>query len=154
MRLKNYITLNELFDSNVPIKLDFKDDEKDYTWYNYEFKIDKIPYEFASTYNKEDDILDIEFTGDGDFSITNTGNALKVFSAVKKCLIDNLKIMKKENGTIPNSIRFEADVDEPSRVKLYNRFMKVLPKVLKDYKFDKKETVFGTKMYKFSKKGR
>ena len=157
MNIKDYL-LSELFDSNVPIRFKAKDEHKENSVYYYEFAIDDLMYNFtAEIYTDrhgiegEKRILNMEFAlGDfysrKDYHITGTGNALQVFSAVKQCVLDLFNKRLKEK---PDIISFSADDEEPSRVKLYDRFMKIIPRILKDFKFHKK--IFDEYIYK--KKG-
>jgi len=162
MRLKDYL-LTELFDTKVPIKLTLKDEHKENSVYTYEFGIDDLEYTFTGEiyHDKhgiegEETILSMEFALGGyydrkEYEITGTGNALKVFSAVKLCVIDLMKQLKET----PDIIEFSADYEEPSRVKLYDRFMKSIPKLLKNYKFDRREAGGGfSKEYIFKNKGK
>jgi hypothetical protein len=161
MRLQQYM-ITELFDTKVPIKLVDKNERKENSVYAYEFKVDDLAYSFTGELyhdrngvEGEVNILDLEFALGGyfdrnDYEITGTGNALKVFSGVKLCVLDLFKQLKIE----PDIITFAADDNEPSRVKLYDRFMKALPKLLKGYKFDRNVKGRFNKNYKFKRKGR
>jgi hypothetical protein len=155
MRLQQYM-ITELFDTKVPIKFVGKDGGISEIGYEYAFDVDNEKYRFRgffSHFSEHGSILSIEFDKDGSYEMTNvsgTGDTLKVFSAVKLCLLDLMKRLK----TKPDTITFDADVSEPSRVRLYDRFMKMIPRVLKGYKFDKKITTGTEKDYYFKKKGR
>ena len=143
MRLEQYI-LNELFDTKVPVKyIGLKGGRC--TW---EFKISEKEYKFMATQYEEDGDWEIQFalmknnSRWYDYDLTETGDALKVFSGVKACLLDLIKRMS------PFAITFSS-VGEISRDKLYDRFMSYIPKILKGYKSMGKE--YGE--YKYIKKG-
>ena len=157
MRLQHYI-LNELFDTKVPITFKGKEITTNSVVYFYIFDVDDdLTYEFNGYFypiSKEgnfyppsveyDNMLNIEFNlmnakgGGFGFAVQGTGNTGKVFSGVKLCLIDLMKRVKKDKHNV-EYIVFDCDKDEPSREKLYDRFTKLLPRIIKGFKFHKKE---------------
>lgn len=108
--------LNELFDTGgVKYNMNQVGNNLVYTfyidgsWYNAQF--DRVGnqshFHFADDTNNNND------TG-----ITGKGNAIKVFSTLKSIFLDAVN-----NHNVDN-IMLGADSSEPSRVKLYDRFMK------------------------------
>jgi hypothetical protein len=157
MRLQQYM-ITELFDTKVPIKLKERDKNPFGETYYYEFLIDDYKYTFIGEFfkypdkeeYKESSVLTVEFHQAGFYEITDAGDAFKVFSAVKSCLMDLLKKLPEK----PDSISFSGTDSEPSRIKLYDRFAKVIPRILKGYKFIGKEHELDGKSYKFRSKKR
>lgn len=73
------------------------------------------------------DLLFIEFAVNGDYHITGKGNAITVLSTVKKIIETYLPKM------VTRSIRFvqfAADKSEPSRIKLYQRAVPIITRIL------------------------
>ena len=137
MKFQTY--LNELFDTQVPIKIEWQE----LSDLRYSFVIDGKKYEFDA--DNEKGSWEIVFTYRGDKAstgITGTGNAAQVFSAVAKCIDMFLKKYK------PNQFWFSAK--EPSRKKLYDKFSKLItrkyPYVLENKK------VFDDRVYIFTRK--
>lgn len=60
---------------------------------------------------------------------TNTGNEFAVFSTV-------MAILAKEIQNGVSNVMFTASLGEPSRVKLYDRFMSLVQKRLPGWRFD------------------
>ena len=120
------LVLNEIFDTNIPVKL-IAFDRYDRVIYN--FKIVDRMYNFIANF-KDSNIgggfWNIEFglsdahSYKSKYGITGEGNSIKVFSAVAKCFG---KFVHKVN---PDIICFTAD--EKNRVKLYDRFIKLIVK--------------------------
>lgn len=65
--------------------------------------------------------------------VLGTGNAFKVFAAVAQAIQEFLKEMEKKEMPVWK-LTFSAGADEPSRIKLYDRFAK------------KFKTMFGFKL--------
>src|SRR5208337_1353183 len=102
------------------------------------FHIGNVSYEFTA--HIEDDypfkkikkgipVWEIQFTADGSWDVTGTGNAALVFSTIKKILGNFLNISK------PVYWFFDARKNEPSREKLYNFFAKTIEKHFPKYEF-------------------
>ena len=68
------------------------------------------PIRGASEYYDEDE--------EPDYKITGGGSEYEIFATVMRIVFEYVKKNK------PNAISFTADDDEPSRVKLYDRFVK------------------------------
>ena len=79
--------------------------------------------------------------------ITKAGDAFKVFATVGKILKDHLA----KNPECLNML-FSASLQEPTRVKLYDSFIKFLPKFLPGWSVDDIEDEFGQRRYILSKK--
>jgi len=140
MRFQQYI--NEIFDSKADIEI--MDSSKEY--HRYDFLIGNTYYKFIAQDNgyKGEDFWEIMFaTSDGEMEIINTDNTLKVFSAVIKCLGIFIKKVK------PNTFYFGAK--ETSRRKLYDRFAKMIPRIL-PYKIKKMDAGLIMKRYEFERK--
>jgi hypothetical protein len=60
--------------------------------------------------------------------ILGTGNAFKVFAAVAQAIKEFLKDMNKREEPV-DTLTFSANADEPSRIKLYDRFAKKFEKL-------------------------
>jgi hypothetical protein len=155
------LLLNEVFDSKANIKM-----YRHNIGYTFDFAIKGIGYEFfafsnsispthypgTNTTDDEIEYWTIEFglSGHHDYSkafgITGTGNAALVFSATAKCFE---MFVNKEK---PKIVVFSAD--EPSRIRLYDRFAKMITSKL-PYKLSKDENlayeigVMGSKVYIF-----
>ena len=104
-----------------------------------------VTYEFVSNnkvryfinINVYDEELDIEFeAGDTPIgkgqSVLNTGDAFRVFATVVEAM---KQTMAKQ--TI-NKITFMSKKSEPSRVKLYDAFVKALPRFIPNFQFQEK----------------
>ena len=134
MRWKKF--MNEIFNTNV----DIKNINNGIGLQIYEFIINDQKYIFeASLVDLEVGSLikwkiwDIDFKNESfesntnnpgeKFKITNTGNAPLVFSAILKCIkkLFQPELIKEINKRYKFAgIRFSADKNEPSRVKLYD----------------------------------
>jgi hypothetical protein len=142
MRLQHYL-INELFDTDVPIKIE--KESKDVC--SYYFDIEDIPYNFLALKNAVGEKWSVAFFQAtdkiGTSDITGVGNAPQVFSAVKKCFE---KFTKKSK---PQMFMFSAK--EPSRKKLYDRMAKLVPKFI-PYKFKGSRFSMGETVYDFERK--
>lgn len=81
--------------------------------------------------------------------IQNTGDAFTVFSTVGK-------IVQEHMQTVSNTyLFFGATLHEPSRLKLYEMFIKFLPKFMPDWELDSKsEEIFeNTRVWILKRKG-
>jgi hypothetical protein len=143
MRLQNYLT--ELLDTKVKLKIENTDRD-----FNTFFNAGGYNYGFYSHLFKTANIWGIvfsRFSGAGE--VTDMLNdldskaVLKVFSAVKQ----SMKNFVKEKN--PEQFFFSAKTEESSRVKLYDRFAKIMSKELK-MKFIKRDTA-GEFKYTFTK---
>lgn len=125
MRLTRY--LNELFKTDVPVKITIKTNND----FKAVFTVGEIEYEFSAgkerlfrkifkDHRDPDSGWYITFTAGekGREDITGTGNAIQVFAAV----IKTFKIFIKSYH--PHIFAFHAK--EKSRVKLYDRFAKMI----------------------------
>jgi len=138
MRLQQYIT--EIFDSKVKISSDVKKGE----YYDYDFSINDTEYEAnisVITIPNDKDfnkwVIDFQALSDtlSTTDITNTGHVFQVFAAMFKCIKD---FAKREKPT--SDIIMYAKIDEPSRVKLYDKL------------FKQKSKEFGYSLFKKEKK--
>ena len=138
MKFKQYI--NELFDTKVPIKIDWQE----LSDLRYSFIIDDLKYTFDA--NNEKGTWEVVFTlrvkGANSTSITGTGNAPQVFAAVNKCLSIFLKKFK------PYQFWFTAK--EPSRKKLYKMMSKHITRKY-PYVF-RTEDQYGDEVFIFTRK--
>ena len=160
------LLLNEVFDSTTHVRM-YKND----SIYKFDFTIKGINYDFIAYYNYvnttrypetetiENDKIEywtIEFgivghhDYDKSYGITGAGNAVLVFSAVAKCF--EMFINKEK----PKIVFFSAD--EKSRVRLYDRFAKIITSKM-PYKLSKDKNlayeigaVSGNKVYVFERK--
>ena len=71
--------------------------------------------------------LTIDFAVNGKYSVTGTGDAIRIFSTVKHILETELCEMITPKI---HTVGFAADKSEPSRVRLYNRIIPVITKIL------------------------
>jgi hypothetical protein len=130
MRLNLY--LNELFNTNIPVKTTWQSPED---WAS-EFEVAGNTYEFNAQYDQGFKFWDINFQnmtsiGTG-YEIEGGGNALAVFSGVKKSME---KFLKKYE---PEKFSFTSKFSERSRVKLYDKFTKM---IAKRFKYKTKKTL-------------
>lgn len=120
--------------ANKPYELSVYDKGDYFVTYNFVTENGQYYYINIQLYDEE---LDIEFeaaevsAGKGQ-SVLNTGNAFRVFATVVEAL---KKAMA--NKTV-NKISFMSKKAEPSRVKLYDAFIKALPKYIPGFRFDDK----------------
>jgi len=82
--------------------------------------------------------------------ISGTGNAIKVFGAVAQAIKEFLKEMDKK-GEAVDYLAFTANEDEPSRVKLYDRFAKKFEKMFGFKLEDREVTGYGDIEYEFKR---
>jgi hypothetical protein len=142
MRLLRYI--NELFDTKVPIKIISSD-----KWmHKYGFEINELEYIFMAVKLSMSDKWTISFLLGGEDSlgsveIEDTGHAPQVFAAVSQCLKMFIKKAKPP--------RFMFTAKERSRIKLYDKFAKMIPRFI-PYKFTGKSDFHGEQKYEFERK--
>jgi hypothetical protein len=140
MRLQTY--LNELFDTKVNIKVDWQDTSS----LRYIFTINDMEYFFTADTYKQKEAWEIWFAlkgVEGGSGIMNTGKATQVFAAVSKCMDMFIKKVK------PDAFYFSAN--EPSRVKLYKRFSKLLTRKYKNYEVKNYKDQHGNNEFLFMK---
>ena len=109
--------LNELFSSEMEVQ---QEESLPYR-HSYSFQINDKKYwaTFTKQREKNFDVWGFYFKDDaGQQGITGSGDAIKVFASIKQIFF---KFMRKVN---PQIVQFTAN--EPSRIKLYNRFSKQL----------------------------
>lgn len=139
--------------ANKPYDLHVYDYGDHYT--TYEFVTEKQQYYYINI-NHYDDEMEVEFqaeTENGNTQdITNTGNAYRVFATVIKAM--------KEVMALPNlnvhTIKFSSKKAHASRVKLYDAFIKVLPRFFPGFVFiDKYDDPIlkSYYTYEFARKG-
>ena len=137
MRLINYLT--ELFDTKIKIKLIGSKKNS----YGYQFYINNILYDVdIYLFN---DYWKVEFSTNGIETLTGSGNAFEVFSGVIKCIEDFVKVEKPTSD-----IKIESPIDEPSRVKLYDKLSKTKSKEF-GYKLKTKRKFNTFMKYRFEK---
>lgn len=143
MKFKNYLT--ELFDSFYPLNKAVKG--KDYVLVDFDtdngdnYMVNLLRKE---NFNINKIYVDISFEDDfGSYTITNAGDAIKVFSTVMKALDDNKKFIRSGDY-----VKFAAKSDEPSRVKLYVKLAKIFKSKFK-YKYHKEVEERGENVHYF-----
>lgn len=143
--------INELFDSSIPTKLNHIEDDK--AEGKFSIGDQKYTVEFTPI-NTSDygEVIDISFYADGHeredgfkYGLTDTGNQFKVLKAVADLIIHYM------NRFSPNAAIFDAYADEPSRVKLYDKGVKLISNNLLEYKL-KIEKLNYLHRYVFTKK--
>lgn len=82
-------------------------------------------------------------------SVQKSGDAFNVFATVAQIVKHHL--VKLSESEYTNYLSFTASHSEPSRVKLYNTFIKYVPKFLPDYKSYKVIDEYGERAYSFKK---
>ena len=91
----------------------------------------------------------IEFSVHGKYHKTNAGNAIRIFSTVKDMLVDGLDSFVHPED---ESIKFGADLTEPSRVSLYSRMVPVISEILgPEWKFVKRTPAGGIHIFVWDK---
>jgi hypothetical protein len=105
-------------------------------------KIGKYTYDIEIIASKLPKEYDISFGIIGKpLDVLGTGSAFKVFAAVAQAIKDFLKAADKRNEPVDTLI-FTAATDQPSRVKLYDRFAKNFEKMF-GFRFIGKEDIGG-----------
>lgn len=124
------VTLNELGNVYYPFKVVNKSDDL--------LIIESSKGELILYMTKpSDDTILIEFSVGGRYDITGEGNALIIFSTVKKMLETELPNFIDSNVKF---ITFSAEKIEPSRVKLYDKTVPVISKILgNSWKYEPKQ---------------
>lgn len=123
MRAKEFIT--ELFDKPLPYKWTDQSISKlgDCKWIGeFHTNDNKILGYIEFLYDKDDNKASIAFTVNGRFAISGEGHAIEIFSTVAKMFDEFLM------STHPLHIHFSANANEQSRIKLYDRFSKLISK--------------------------
>ena len=137
--------VTELANKPYPYKADWDRDET--TAY---FTTDAgIDYRVSIGVEDEDFLYraNIVFYGkEGSEKITNTGDAFRVLATVVQIVKTYLA---KYKGI--KEIEFAAELSEPSRVKLYNAFGKMLPKFIPDFKFKEISHMRGADFYYYER---
>jgi hypothetical protein len=137
--------VTELANKPYPYKADWDRDET--TAY---FTTDAgIDYRVSIGVEDEDFLYraNIVFYGkEGSEKITNTGDAFRVLATVVQIVKTYLA---KYKGI--KEIEFAAELSEPSRVKLYNAFGKMLPKFILDFKFKEISHMRGADFYYYER---
>jgi len=124
VRFNNYI--NEIFDTKVNLKqkttirgssYEFEVNKKKYNvdFDNLGFNSSEVYVTFSMVYHPNRGRV-------YDTGIASSGDEFKVFSGVIQAFNEYLKT------EIPDIISFEGDLEEPSRIKLYDKFSKVMSK--------------------------
>ena len=109
--------LKELFNTNVPFEIKADSGSK----IRYRFEVNKMLFSVVfSKYKERVWVFSFSNVSKKSIQITGSGSALEVFSSIKTIFFD---FIKRKN---PDEIKFAADAEEPSRVKLYDRFVKLL----------------------------
>ncbi len=151
------ILMTELFDSKIPVKLVLDKDED----FEAKFEIPatdptKYPFKFGFyAHVVKDNMWEVSFSRLGGIRGSSidllgdmdTKETLATFSAVKKSTFFWLKSNK------PSKFMFSAKTSEKSRVKLYDKFAKIIAKKA-GYKIEKSHSAFGEDVYTFTKKGK
>jgi hypothetical protein len=132
MRLNKYLT-----EIKITRKVKFYDKRKNDESWEVKFDIEGKMYTFTVEYEITEDIWKVFFMlGKGEtlstflkgIKISGTGDAIKVFGAVTQAL----KMFIKEKK--PARFSIASGIHEPSRMKLYDKFMPQIKK-LTGYKF-------------------
>jgi len=112
--------LFELFNSNTNFKLI----DESGNILKYAFEVNGVKFNAAFEQDISGWHFDFQDVAEGDagHGITNKGNAIAVFATAKNILFDAIK------RTNASEVFFTADEYESSRVKLYNRFLKMMEK--------------------------
>jgi hypothetical protein len=139
--------VTELANKPYPFKA-----ENDIDYYIADFITDAgIKYEVIIEANGENSV-EVSFysfnnkTNYSISSITNTGDAFRVLATVMLVVKTYLNKYKKIT-----TFEFNADKSEPSRVKLYNAFVKILPKFIPTFKIKETEDIGDAVIYTFKK---
>lgn len=121
------MNLNELFNTSINVKTDYEGSKSAAYSFEIENKRYEVGFSNVSTIRIVDadsvwevgfELVDEKSRNGGKFEITGTGDAFKVFSVVKQCVERFLS-----KYTTVDKLYFVADNDEPSRVRLYKRFI-------------------------------
>ena len=139
---KEYLT--ELFDSNVNFtkKIDGTD-------YIYNFKVDGIyiraTFE-SNDFDGKDYFMQFSRLGEDTKIKDSDKNEYKIFSTIIEIFKDFIS-----NNITAEFITFEADLNEPSRIKLYDTFQKTINKYTKEFVVDSTYIESHYKMYRFKR---
>ena len=76
----------------------------------------------------------IQFNRDGALALTKQGGAFKILGAVEKAICEFVDVRR------PKWISLSADLDEPSRVKLYKRLLPMVMQKFPEYSMREKST--------------
>jgi hypothetical protein len=112
---------------NEPYELDLEENHPDYVSFfaTTDDSADRDPVELTVRFSRdEDDEWEIEFGANGQYGVTNKGDAFRIFATVTEAIEQFLQMPQ---GRIAETIYFTAK--EPSRVKLYDRMAKLMSKV-------------------------
>jgi hypothetical protein len=146
-RTESKEVVTELANKPYPFKA-----ENDIDYYIADFITDAgIKYEVIIEANGENSV-EVSFysvnnkTNYSISSITNTGDAFRVLATVMLVVKTYLNKYKKIT-----TFEFNADKSEPSRVKLYNAFVKILPKFIPTFKIKETEDIGDAVIYTFKK---
>lgn len=122
-------TVNELF--NKPYDTQTKDDENYPDDWHYEFTTDDGSKYVVTIFDPYDyPMIAFAQLKDGEYvdDTTNTGDAFKIFATVGEI------IKKFVDDMEPDQFSFAGVVDDPSRLKLYDRIAQHIQRVSPDYK--------------------
>ena len=106
---------------------------------------DGLKFIFSCFYFRIADIWEVAFEDEEARRYTITkrkGAALELFAALEKVFKQFIE------KTLPNKFRFTADIEEKSRVKLYDLLAKKIEKMGMGYKYTKKQSSSST-IYNF-----
>lgn len=130
--------IDELFDRPY----DYNEKKVTDSLTSYTFKTDKgIDYKVRIFSSPTSGVTKVEFSSKGDISVTNTRDEFKVFSTVLKIIADYV------NSHDVETIYFQGDTNEPSRIKLYTTMVKQISNILPDYRFS--EIIPGRQLTSF-----
>lgn len=114
----------------------------EYMWRMEDNRVGKCMFKLEG--NPKEQQWGMLFEIGGSHSLTGQGNAFRIFATVVACFNDWLAT----EGKNAEYIGFTADKKEPSRVKLYDRFARLLPRFgFKDAEMDFE--THGNKFYEF-----
>jgi|ETN02SMinimDraft_2_1059926.scaffolds.fasta_scaffold17289_2 hypothetical protein len=116
-----FVKLSEAL--NTPVNYNWRDKGKS-RWLGM-FDVEGVNYIFEASDSTNAGDWNVIFTGQGTMDITNTGNAFTVFATIFAMLKEFVLKMK------PKMFYFSAK--EQSRRKLYQRFAKMIDKMLPQY---------------------
>jgi hypothetical protein len=146
MRLNKYINeikITRKFDLEKPTKKRYLDS------FNRQVKIGKEKYEIDISPGLIGE-YDIAFGIIGKpLDVLGTGNAFKVFAAVAQAIKEFLKIMDKKQEPV-DMLMFSANIEHPSRIKLYDRFAKKFEKLF-GFKLTNREDIGFDIEYEFTR---
>lgn len=114
--------IQEAFDQPYEWKKGAGSREVEYAWQMENKRVGKCIFRLE---DPSSDAWGMLFTINGQKQITGEGNAFRIFATVVSCFKDWMATEGK-NARI---IGFAADMKEPSRIKLYNRLSRLMPRL-------------------------